>query len=65
MSETMIIAILAFLEKAVEAEPRIADSVKKIFSKGEPTPADWQAERDAVAPLTYQQLVPNSQLPKP
>jgi len=48
---------------AVKEEPAVAASLQKIFSKPNPTPADWQAERDSIASETYEKLVPNTKLP--
>jgi hypothetical protein len=58
-----IATILSLIEWSVEEEPRLADSIRKIFSKPKPTSADWQAERDTVKSMDYDKIVTNSQLP--
>lgn len=63
MNPQLILGILALVEQAAQDEPKIAAALKNIFSKPEPTPADWQAERASIAALSYQTLVPNSDLP--
>lgn len=59
-----VTTILSLIQFAIQEEPKVAASLHNIFSKGpEPTPADWQAERDAVAKLKYEDLVPDTKLP--
>ena len=60
MEVSTILALVAF---AIQEEPKVADSLKKLFAKGDPTPADWDAEIAETRAQTYGNLVPNSQLP--
>lgn len=61
-SQTMA-TIISLVETAIAEEPAIAAALTNIFTKSAPTPADWQAERDAIMSETYKSLVPHSQLP--
>jgi hypothetical protein len=56
------ITILSLVQFAINEEPAVEKALRNIFAKPEPTPADWQAEREAWK-TTYKDLVPNSQLP--
>jgi hypothetical protein len=55
--------ILSLIEFAIKEEPQVEASLRKVFSKPNPTPEDWQAERDAIAAESYRKLVPNTNLP--
>jgi hypothetical protein len=55
--------VLSIIEFGIAQEPKVADSLKTLFGKGDPTPEDWDAERTRVSALTYENLVPDSQLP--
>lgn len=54
--------ILSLVEWAIQEEPAVAASLKNIFSKPDPTPADWAAER-AQWQQSYRDLVPDTKLP--
>jgi len=58
-----IATILTLVEFAIEEEPKVVQSLKNVLSKPEPTSADWEAERAAVANMDYDKIVTNSQLP--
>lgn len=58
-----IATILQILSWAIEEEPKVAERIKSIFSKPDPTVADWDAEIAAARAESYGSLVPNSQLP--
>jgi len=50
--------IIGFLQAAAEESPELLASLKKLFSKPDPTAAEWaQARRDLEA-LDYDTLVP-------
>ena len=55
--------ILALVSFAIQEEPAVQDMLVKLFSKGVPTPADWEAMRAEVAAMNYATLVPNSKIP--
>lgn len=57
-----IATILSLIEFAINEEPKVATAIKNVITKTDPTPADWQAERDAWAADDYNTLVPDSQL---
>jgi hypothetical protein len=65
MNTALAAAILALVETAIEQEPKIQESLKSIFAKSNPTPADWQAERNALASEPYETVVPHTQLTGP
>ena len=48
MTPALIATILSLVETAINQEPAIAAALKDIFSKADPTPADWAAVRAAV-----------------
>ena len=50
--------IFLVLQKAIELEPVIADEIKTLLNKGNPTPEDWQALHDKYAGQTFEQLAP-------
>lgn len=63
MDAVTISLIISLIEKAVEDEPKIAAALKSIFSKADPTPADWDALRDSILANDYTDYVPDSGLP--
>ena len=56
---------LAFfaIEEAIKQEPAIAAELQSLFSKGNPTPADWAALRVKVLSKTYRDYVPGTAIP--
>ena len=54
--------ILSLVQFAIQEEPAIADALKNIFTKADPTPADWDAERAAWIADSYGNLVRSTQL---
>lgn len=58
-----IATVLSLVEFAISEEPQVEASLRRVFSKPEPTPADWEAERVIVSAATYEGLVPNTKLP--
>jgi hypothetical protein len=55
--------ILSLVQFCIQEEPKVAASLKNLFGKGDPTPADWDAEITATRALDFKTLVPDSQLP--
>lgn len=56
--------ILSLIEWLIGQEPKIQAALQSIFSNPNPTPKDWQLLRDSIAAETYEQLVPDTQLPQ-
>jgi len=54
---------LFVIEEAIKQEPAIADAIRGLLNKNDPTPADWQALRDRVAAKSYRDYVPTTALP--
>lgn len=55
--------ILTLVEFAIQEEPKVQAALTSIFSKANPTPADWQALRAQYAAMSYDATVTNSQIP--
>jgi hypothetical protein len=62
MDPATINLALMGVEFLVKEAPEVAAELKSLFSKTEPTPADWNALRARVLAKSYEQLVPNSAL---
>jgi hypothetical protein len=54
---------LLVIEEAIKNAPAIAAEIRSLFTKADPTPADWAALRARIASQSYAALVPDSQLP--
>ncbi|HEV2210869.1 MAG TPA: hypothetical protein VG167_19010 [Verrucomicrobiae bacterium] len=63
MTPVALAAILSLVEEAITNFPTIAADIKGIFSKANPTPADWQTLRAQVLAKGYKDYVPASALP--
>jgi len=63
MNTAIVTTILSLVELAIKEEPVIEAALRNIFSKPEPTAADWQAVKDKVSGKSYGDLVTNSELP--
>ncbi len=50
--------LLAIIQQIAVNEPVVMDSLKKIFTKPDPTPADWNLERKRIQDMYYDKLVP-------
>ena len=55
--------IISLIEFAIEEEPSVATALQEIFTKSDPTAADWQALRAKYAAMNYDKTVTNSQIP--
>lgn len=63
MSPAEIALALEMLEAAIQAEPALQSAIVAVFSKPNPTPADWDALRVKVISKNYRDYVPDTQLP--
>lgn len=60
------IPVLLFaLQEAIKLEPQIADGIRQLLTKGEPSDADWEALHAKYAAKSYWDYVPGSALPRP
>lgn len=57
-----IATILSLVQFAIANEPKVQDALVSIFSKPNPTAADWDAEK-ANWQKKYEELVPDTKLP--
>jgi hypothetical protein len=57
-------AIISLVGVAVQEYPAVAAELKDIFTKENATPADWSALHDKINSMTYENLVPDSELPR-
>jgi hypothetical protein len=64
MSPATIALIISLVEEAIKIEPSVQAALKSIFTKANPTPADWMTLRAAVLAGDYSQYVPDSGLPR-
>jgi hypothetical protein len=65
MTPEALSLVFFILEEAIKEEPAIAAALKDLFSKADPTPADWAALRLKVASKSYEDYVPESALTLP
>lgn len=63
MSPAEIALTLEMLEAAIQAEPALQSAIVAVFSKPDPTPADWDALRVKVVSKNYRDYVPATALP--
>ena len=63
MPPAILALIVTIVEEAIKVAPSFAVAMKTIFTKDNPTPADFAALRAAVASESYAQFVPASDLP--
>jgi hypothetical protein len=59
----MIALIIQLVQEAVTLAPGIVTDLQDIFSKANPTPADWEALRAKILSKSYEDFVPASALP--
>ena len=64
MTPTALALIFSLVEEAVKIEPALAADLAAIFSKPNPTPADWEALRTKLLGESYAAFVPASDLPQ-
>ena len=53
---------LFIIEEGIKLEPAVADELRALFTKADPTPADWAALRAKVVSKNYAAYVPASAL---
>ncbi|HVV01395.1 MAG TPA: hypothetical protein VHH88_08535 [Verrucomicrobiae bacterium] len=60
-----IVSLIVFgLQQLIQHEPEIAAEIKTLFTKTEPTAADWMQLHLKVAAKSYADYVPVTVLPK-
>lgn len=64
MPPATLTLIISLVEEAIKVEPQIQDALTKLFSKSDPTAADWAALRASISAKSYADFVPSSDLPK-
>ena len=60
MNPATLALVFSLVEEAVKEFPAIQAELSSIFSKPNPTPADWQALRDKVTGETFASLAPHA-----
>jgi hypothetical protein len=64
MNPATLSLIISLVEEAIKVEPSVQAALTSIFTKANPTPADWEALHAAVLANDYSSYVPDSGLPK-
>lgn len=62
MSPATLALIIQLVEAAITEAPQVYSELQNIFSKSNPTPADWQALRSKVLGESFQSLAPDAPL---
>jgi len=62
MSPATIALIISLVQEAIKDAPHLIADFKAIFSKADPTPADWMALRERVLATSFESLAPNTPL---
>lgn len=62
MTPAMLTLIISLVEEAIKLEPAIATELQTIFSKSNPTAADWMALKAKVQSETFASLAPDAPL---
>jgi hypothetical protein len=62
MNPATLALIIGLVEEAIKYEPAIAAEIQSIFSKPNPTPADWLALREKVLSESFASLAPDAPL---
>ena len=65
MNSILATAILTAFEQLLKLAPALIIDLQAIFSKTDPTGADWQALKDKVSSRDYWSYVKDSDLPRP
>lgn len=60
MTPATLALIIGLVEEAVKLEPSIVAELQSIFSKPDPTPADWLALKAKIQGQTFEQLAPDA-----
>ena len=62
MSPAMLAIIVQLIEQLITEAPAVYAEFQVIFSKPNPTPADWAALKAKVASESFQSLAPDAPL---
>lgn len=62
MGAELIPLVIFGLQEAIKYAPALAEEIRVLLSKGDPTPEDWLALQQKYATKTYEQYVPESGL---
>lgn len=62
MSPATIIIITTLVQQLITEAPAVYAELQTIFSKPNPTPADWEALRTKIGSETFQSLAPDAKL---
>lgn len=65
MSPALLALIVSMVEEAVKIAPGVVADIKTVLSKNDATPADWQAVKDKVLSMRYEDFVPATAIGKP
>ena len=65
MTPQLLQGILLILEEAIKLSPMLIVDLQAIFSRPDPTAADWQELKDKVNSKSYFDYTPASDLPRP
>ena len=65
MNPATIALIIGLIEEAIKMEPTIAAELQAIFSKPDPTPADWAALKGRVLSQSFEALAPDAPTEEP
>ena len=60
MSPATIALIIGLVEEAIKVEPALAAELQALFSKPDPTPADWLALKTRVLGQSFESLAPDA-----
>lgn len=63
MNPAILAVIIELIREGVKSYPQLAEELKAIFSKPEPTPEDWLALRTKVLSQSFESLAPHATLP--
>jgi len=56
----MLALIVSLVEEAIKVTPGLVTDLQAIFSKPNPTPADWLALKTKIQGTTFEQLAPDA-----
>ncbi|MEI7809635.1 MAG: hypothetical protein WCJ07_14240 [Verrucomicrobiota bacterium] len=62
MNPAMIALILSLVEEAIKVYPTLSADLAAIFSKPNPTPADWFILRSKVQAMKFEEIAPDVKL---
>ncbi len=60
MNPATIALIIGLVEELIKDAPAIAEQIRGIFAKTQPTPADWLALRAHVLGASFESLAPDA-----